>query len=90
MGTVVEVADGRTVKSSKKAKSPLPWGAVRIRWPEDSEYGEKESYVWSVLKPDDFTTEHHLGWRYSQAELARLRAEGSLPPAQKRQRTRKE
>ena len=29
-GTLVEVADGRTVKSSTKAKSPLPWGAVRI------------------------------------------------------------
>eukprot|EP00966_Prymnesium_polylepis_P109072 2524094-Prymnesium_polylepis.1 len=37
-GTVVEVADGRTTKKSKQCKSPLPWGAVRIRWPEDAEY----------------------------------------------------
>ena len=73
-GTIVKVADGRTTKSSKKAKSPLKWGAVRIRWPEDAEYAERESFVWSVLKPADFTKERHLGWRYSKAELAKLRA----------------
>ena len=75
VGTVVQVADGKTFKS-KKAKPPLmPWGAVRIRWPEDAEFGEKESFVWSVLKPADFAKECHLGWRYSKAELARLKAE---------------
>ena len=30
-GEVVEVADGRTTKKSAACKSPLPWGAVRIR-----------------------------------------------------------
>jgi len=71
-GRVVEVADGRQKKSAK-CKSPLPWGAVRIRWPEDAEYGERESYVWSVLKPAHFNCEVHLGWRYAASELEKRR-----------------
>lgn len=70
-GTIVEVADGRK-KRSPKCKSPLPWGAVRIRWPEDAAYAEGETYVWSVLKPADFDKERHLSWRYAKSELEKL------------------
>ena len=48
---------------------------MRIRWPEYAEYAEKDSYVWSVLKPADFDKERHLSWRYSKAELRRLKAQ---------------
>ena len=72
-GVVVEVADGRTTKRSARCKSTLPWGAVRIRWPEDVEYGECETFVWSVLKPVDWNKECHLGWRYSVKELQKRR-----------------
>ena len=70
VGTVVEVADGKTTKKSSKCKSPLPWGAVRIRWPQDAEFAEKESYVWSVLKPSDYLCEAEapISWRYSKAQ----------------------
>ena len=53
-GEVVEVADGKTTKKSNKCKSPLPWGAVRICWPEDQERDEPETLVWSVLKTSRF------------------------------------
>ena len=48
---------------------------MRIKWPEDKQYGEKESYVWSVLKPADFNREVHLGWRYDTSELKNLAAQ---------------
>ena len=48
---------------------------MRIKWPEDKQYGEKESYVWSVLKPADFNREVHLGWRYDASELKKLAAQ---------------
>ena len=70
-GEVVEVADGKTTKKSNRCKSPLPWGAVRIRWPEDKERGEPEKFAWSVLKPVDFNREVHLGWRLDGAQLAK-------------------
>ena len=38
-------------------------------WPEDADYAEGETYVWSVLKPADFNREVHLGWRYAASEL---------------------
>ena len=69
-GRVVEVADGIR-KKSPQCKSPLPWGAVRIRWPKDADYDEGEKFVWSVLKPADFNCEAHLGWRYAASELAK-------------------
>lgn len=74
-GEVVEVADGKTTKKSNKCKSPLPWGAVRIRWPEDKERDEPETFVWSVLKPVDYNRDVHLGWRLDAAQLAKERAE---------------
>ena len=37
-GTVVEVADGVTIKKSPRCKDVLPPGAVRIRWPKDVDF----------------------------------------------------
>ena len=72
-GEVVEVADGKTTMRSAKCKSPLPWGAMRIRWPEDEERDEPETFVWSVLKPADWNREVHLGWRYDAAQLKKMK-----------------
>ena len=89
-GEVVEVADGKTTKRSPVCKSPLEWGAVRIRWPEDNsrEVSEPETFVWSVLEPHTWCKEAHLGWRYAKSELAKLAAVGG--PAQKKRRVREE
>ena len=73
-GEVVEVADGKTTKRTAKCSSPLPWGAVRIRWPEDKNRDEPESFAWSVLKPVDFNREVHLGWRFDAEQLEKQRA----------------
>ena len=71
---VVEIADGKTTKKTPKCKDPLPWGAVRIRFPEDADRDEAEHFAWAVLKPDDWRKERHNGWRYDPAELVKLRA----------------
>ena len=68
-GEVVEVADGKSTKKSARCKSPLPWGAVRIRWPADVDYDEPESFTWTVLKPCDWNKDVHLGWRFDASEL---------------------
>jgi hypothetical protein len=73
-GEVVAMADGKTDRKTPKTKKPLPWGAVRIKWPEDTEYDESETFVWSVLKGADFNRDVHLGWRYAKSELPKLRA----------------
>ena len=51
---------------------------MRIKWPEDVEFEEKESAIWSVLKPEDFNKQRHLGWRWSADSIARL-ARGETP-----------
>ena len=68
------MADGKTTKKSARCKSPLPWGAVRVKWPEDKEREEAETFTWVVLKPADFNREVHLGWRLDAAQLAKNRA----------------
>lgn len=72
-GTVDEVSDG-TIRKSKRSKDALPAGAVRIRWPADPEFEEKETLVWSILNPADWCKEVHLGWRWAPSELDRLAA----------------
>ena len=57
-----------------RCKSPLPWGALRIKWPKDSEREEAESFGWVVLKPVDFNRDVHLGWRFDAVQLAKERA----------------
>ena len=74
-GEVVAVADGKTDKKSPRCKTALPWGAVRIKWPADSEFEEGETFVWSVLKRADFNRDAHLGWRYAASELPKLRSD---------------
>ena len=74
VGQVVEVADGRSTKEKPGSKSPLPWGAVRIRFAADEQFEEAEHFVWCLLKPADWNEEVHLGWRYSADELQRVRA----------------
>jgi hypothetical protein len=83
-GEVVEVADGKTTRRTPQCKSPLEWGAVRIRWPADTsrEVPEPETFVWSVLEPHTWRQETHLGWRYAKSELAKL----SAGPAKKQRR----
>lgn len=82
-GEVVQVADGETDKMSARCKKILPAGAVRIKWPEDVEYDESESYVWSILKPSAFNKDVHLGWRFAPCEILRTQVQG---PSGKRAR----
>lgn len=71
-----EVSDGK-IRKSKRSKEALPAGAVRIRWPADSEFEEKETLglVWSILNPCDWCKDVHLGWRWAPSELVRLARE---------------
>jgi hypothetical protein len=47
---------------------------MKIRWPEDKEFDEKEHFVWSVFKPEDWRKQGHLSWRYAPCELAKRAA----------------
>ena len=71
-GTVVKVADGVTDKTSDRASNVLEYGAVRIKWPEDSEYGEKETYSWLLLRKNKWNKNVHYGWRYVHPDRTRL------------------
>ena len=48
-------------EKSNRCKSPLPWGALHVKWPEDTEREEAKSFAWVVLKPADFNRDVHLG-----------------------------
>lgn len=72
----MQVADGDKDKKSARCKKILPAGAVRIKWPEDAEYDEAESFVWSILKPSAFNKDVHLGWRFAPSEIMRMEADG--------------
>ena len=83
------MADGHTTKKSARCTNILPGGAVRIKWPEDVEFDEDESFVWSILKPGNFNKNVHLGWRLDAKELmkreeARVEAEARAPKRQKK------
>ncbi len=51
----------------------LAKGALRIRWPEDKDRKEKESYSWHMFQDCDWygktRKEAHLSWRYADCEL---------------------
>ena len=47
---------------------------MKIRWPEDEDFDEKERFVWSVFKPEDWRKQGHLSWRYAPCELAKRAA----------------
>lgn len=75
----LQVADGEKEKDKMTArcKKILPAGAVRIKWAADEDYDEKESYVWSILKPAAFNKDVHLGWRFAGTALLSMAKEGS-------------
>ena len=54
---MVEIADGKTTKKTPRCKDPLPWGAVRLKFPRDVDRDEAEHFAWAVLKPDDWRKE---------------------------------
>jgi len=54
-----------------EVQDPAPWGAVRLRFPEDVVRNEPEHHVLFVLKPTDWNREVHLGWRFDSAQLDR-------------------
>lgn len=66
-----EVSDG-TIRKSKRSSATHPAGAVRIRWPADADYDERETLVWSILNPADWCKDVHLGWRWAASELEKL------------------
>ena len=74
----LQVANGTTDKRTPLCRTLLDAGAVRIKWPEDVDFDEKESAIWSVLKKEDFNKQRHLGWRWSAASIQRL-AKGEVP-----------
>ena len=64
---------------------------MRIRWPEDSERKEPESFSWHVLQDTDWNADAHMGWRFTAEELAkRCEAAEAERQAKKRQREEKE
>ncbi|KAL3901372.1 MAG: hypothetical protein SGPRY_012287, partial [Prymnesium sp.] len=74
VGEVVEVADDKTTNKTPKCKNVLPWGAIRIKFPEVVVFEEGEHFIWSVLKPCDWRKDVHLGWRFGVNELKKLGA----------------
>ena len=83
----MKVADGDKDKKSARCTKILPAGAVRIKWPEDVEFDEKESYVWSIIKPSNFNKDVHLGWRLDASEILKREA-AALERTPKRSRKR--
>ena len=77
---VVAVANGSSDKEAPGSKNVLAKGALRVRWPEDVERKEKESYSWHMFQDEDWygesNKEAHLSWRYAASEL-RKRAEAA-------------
>jgi len=70
-GEVVAVAAAESVPVKPKIKDLEGETAVKIKWPEDTDFEEKEQLIWTVLKPKDFNQQVHLGWRYTAESLAR-------------------
>jgi hypothetical protein len=77
-GDVVEVAAAQATQIPKQIRDMLEnkpqYRAVKMRWPEDKEFEEKERYQWSILKPEDWNGDGHMSWRYAPCELAKRRA----------------
>ena len=91
-GEVVAIANGTSDKSAPQSKNVLAKGALRIRWPEDVDRHEKESYSWHMFQDADWygktRKEAHLSWRYADRELQkraeRTAAAEEAGPARKR------
>ena len=75
----MQVANGTSDKETARCHKLLAAGAVRIRWPADADYNERESFSWHILEEDRWREQKRMGWRYSMAELkkqAELRHSG--------------
>ena len=82
-GEIEQVANGTTDKRSPACRNLLDAGAVRIKWPEDKERKERESYTWIIFQNALWNQDKHLGWRFSAAELKK-RAAAAEPAAKRR------
>ena len=61
---VIKVADGISDRASKQSNGKvLDAGALYVRWPEDKEYKEKESYMWLTLLKNKWNKNVNYGWR---------------------------
>ena len=50
-----------SARSGPKIKDLEGETAVKIKWPQDDDFDEKELCIWTVLKPADFKQQVHLG-----------------------------
>eukprot|EP00965_Chrysotila_dentata_P253548 6211298-Pleurochrysis_carterae.AAC.1 len=70
-GEVVSVADGTTDKKTERARTLLPAGALKFKWPADEEREEPESFTWSILHPQKWNRDVQNAWRWAPSELQR-------------------
>eukprot|EP00965_Chrysotila_dentata_P232004 6198706-Pleurochrysis_carterae.AAC.2 len=66
-GEVVSVADGTSDKRSERARTLLPAGALKLKWPEDVERDENKSFTWTILQ------------RYHRSGIATCTTHGAGP-----------
>eukprot|EP00965_Chrysotila_dentata_P135869 4491415-Pleurochrysis_carterae.AAC.1 len=71
-GEVVSVADGMSDKCMPRSRTLLPAGALQIKWPEDAERDEPESFAWTVLHPAEWNRDVQHAWRWAPSELNRV------------------
>eukprot|EP00965_Chrysotila_dentata_P066503 2201731-Pleurochrysis_carterae.AAC.1 len=64
-GEIVRVADGISDKRSERARNLLPAGALQIKWPEDTEREEPESFAWMSLHPNKWNRDVQYAWRWA-------------------------
>eukprot|EP00965_Chrysotila_dentata_P125423 4146849-Pleurochrysis_carterae.AAC.1 len=76
-GEVESVANGLSDKKSERARTLLPAGAIRFKWPADPERDEPESYTWTILHPAKWNKDVQNAWRWAPFELERV--EGRHP-----------
>ena len=76
-GEVVATAPAESVTVQPKIKDLEGETAVKIKWPQDDDFDEKERCIWTVLKPADFNQQVHLGWRYAASSIQRLAREAT-------------
>ena len=55
--------DGVADKLSDKARKLLPKDMAWVRWPEDPDFEEEESWAWLQLEAKKFNKNAHNGWR---------------------------
>ena len=60
---VERLADGMTDKLSENARKLLPADMAWLRWPEDRDFEEEESWAWLQLEAKKFNKNVHNGWR---------------------------